>query len=295
MDATALSRSPLSVLAGLLTLMRPKQWVKNTFVLAPLLFAGEFLLAASLERSLVAMLIFCLASSAVYIVNDLRDIERDRRHPVKAQKRPLASGQVSIFSALVLLAVLYSVLAGAWWVAPAVAYVAFLYIGLNIAYSWVLKHKPVWDIFTIAIGFVLRVYAGAMALSVPVSSWMFVTTLCLALYLAALKRRQEILSSGADGREVLEFYTPALIERYAEMAATGALLFYSLFVLTARPELVLSIPLVLFGLYRYWFLVESASAGESPTDTLLGDWQLLACGATWALLSAYSLWPSAVL
>jgi decaprenyl-phosphate phosphoribosyltransferase len=291
MHATVAPRSSLAQLLGILTLMRPRQWVKNAFVFAPLIFAGEFLKLESIEKVVLAALIFCVASSATYILNDLSDIERDRRHPKKSQTRPLASGLVSVPQALVLLLVLYAVLLAAWFVMPAVLYVVLGYLLLNLAYTLVLKHQPVIDIFTIAIGFVLRVYAGAMALSVPVSSWMFVTTLCLALYLAALKRSQELASNGSDSREVLQHYTPALLNRYAEMAATGAVLFYSLFVMTARPALVMTIPLVLYGLYRYWFIVESKGAGESPTDALLGDWQLLLTVAIWGVVSAVSIWP----
>jgi decaprenyl-phosphate phosphoribosyltransferase len=291
MHATVAPRSSLAQLLGMLALMRPRQWVKNAFVFAPLIFAGEFLKLESIEKVALAALIFCVASSATYILNDLSDIERDRRHPRKSKSRPLASGLVSVPQALVLLLVLYAALLAAWWVMPAVLYVVLGYLLLNLAYTLVLKHQPVIDIFTIAIGFVLRVYAGAMALSVPVSSWMFVTTLCLALYLAAVKRSQELASHGSDSREVLQHYTPALLNRYAEMAATGAVLFYSLFVMTARPALVMTIPLVLYGLYRYWFIVESKGAGESPTDALLGDWQLLLTVAIWGVVSAVSIWP----
>ena len=291
MHATVAPRSSLAQILGMLALMRPRQWVKNAFVFAPLIFAGEFLNLESIEMVALAALIFCVASSATYILNDLSDIERDRRHPKKSQTRPLASGLVSIPQALALLLVLYAVLLAAWLVMPAVLYVVLGYLLLNLAYTFVLKHQPVIDIFTIAIGFVLRVYAGAMALSVPVSSWMFVTTLCLALYLAAVKRGQELASNGSDSREVLQHYTPALLDRYAEMAATGALLFYSLFVMTARPALVMTIPLVLYGLYRYWFIVESKDGGESPTDALLGDWQLLLTVAIWGVVSAVSIWP----
>jgi 4-hydroxybenzoate polyprenyltransferase len=149
----------------------------------------------------------------------------------------------------------------------------------------------VLDIFTIALGFVLRVYAGAMALSVPVSSWMFITTLCLALYLAAVKRRQELSQSGSDGRQVLEKYTVSLVDRYAEMSATGALLFYSMFVMSARPELVITVPLVLFGLFRYWYVVEALDGGESPTDALLSDAQLLLAVVLWVTACAWAIWP----
>jgi len=291
MHATVAPRSSLAQIRGLLTLMRPRQWVKNAFVFAPLIFAGEFLKLQSIEKVALAALIFCVASSATYILNDLSDIERDRRHPKKSQTRPLASGLISVPQAITLLLVLYAVLLATWFDMPAVLYVVLGYLLLNLAYTLVLKHQPVIDIFTIAIGFVLRVYAGAMALSVPVSSWMFVTTLCLALYLAAVKRGQELASNGSESREVLQHYTPALLNRYAEMAATGALLFYSLFVITTRPALVMTIPLVLYGLYRYWFIVESKDGGESPTDALLGDWQLLLTVAIWAVVSAVSIWP----
>lgn len=292
MHANAASRSTLARLQGVFALLRPRQWVKNAFVLAPLLFTGQFTHALAIVDSLAAMAIFCLASSACYIVNDLHDIERDRRHPKKSLSRPLASGLVSVPLALAVLILIYGLLIVSWWSFPQVLPVIVGYLLLNLAYTFILKHQPVVDIFTVAIGFVLRVYAGAMALSVPVSAWMFVTTLCLALYLAAVKRRQELASHGNDSREVLGHYTPQLIDRYAEMAATGALLFYSLFVMQTRPELVLTIPLVLFGLYRYWFIVEARNEGESPTDALLGDWQLQLTVLIWGAACAHALWPS---
>lgn len=276
---------------GLVKLTRPKQWIKNGFVLAPLVFSGEFLDVTAISHALLAVLLFCLASSATYIVNDMRDIERDRRHPKKSRTRPLASGVVSVPAALVLLGVLYACLVWGWFVAPKVVMVIAAYMLLNLAYTFVLKHQPVVDIFTIAIGFVLRVYAGAMALNVPVSSWMFITTLCLALYLAAVKRRQELSQSGIDGRKVLEKYSVSLIDRYAEMSATGALLFYSMFVMSAKPELVITVPLVLFGLFRYWYVVEALDGGESPTDALLADWQLLLTVMLWVGTCAWALWP----
>jgi decaprenyl-phosphate phosphoribosyltransferase len=292
MHATVEQRSPLALVKGMIRLMRPRQWIKNAFVLGPLLFAGEFLNLQAVETALLATLLFCLGSSAAYIVNDLHDIERDRAHPTKSHTRPLACGAVPVPVAMLQLLALYGVLAAAWFFMPAVIQVIGLYLLINLAYSFVLKHQPVIDIFTIAIGFVLRVYAGAMALALPVSSWMFVTTLCLALYLAAVKRRQELASNGSESREVLRHYTPELIDRYAEMAATGALLFYSLFVITTRPEMVITIPLVLYGLFRYWFVVEAKGGGESPTDALLSDWQLLLTALLWVAACAISIWPT---
>jgi 4-hydroxybenzoate polyprenyltransferase len=272
--------------------MRPKQWVKNGFVLAPLVFAGQFLNADAVAQALVAALLFCLASSATYIINDIQDLERDRKHPKKSLTRPIASGAVSVRMAGVLLAALYAVLiAAAFWMPMVIAVIA-AYALLNVAYTFYLKHQPVLDIFTIAIGFVLRVFAGTLALDLPMSSWMFITTLCLALYLAAVKRRQELSQSGTDGRQVLEKYTVALVDRYAEMSATGALLFYSMFVMSTRPELVVTVPFVLFGMFRYWYVVEALDGGESPTDALLSDWPLLLTVVSWVGVCVWALWPT---
>jgi 4-hydroxybenzoate polyprenyltransferase len=214
-------------------------------------------------------------------VNDIHDIELDRQHPKKSKSRPLASGALTKNAALVLLAILYCILVLAYPVMPKVILVIAGYSMLNLAYTFVLKHEPVIDIFTIAIGFVLRVIAGSMALDLDISAWMCVTTLCLALYLAAVKRRQELAQSGSDGRKVLKKYSVELVDRYAEMSATGALLFYSMFVMSTRPALVITIPLVLYGLFRYWYVVEALDGGESPTDALLADWQLMAVVALW--------------
>jgi 4-hydroxybenzoate polyprenyltransferase len=274
---------------GLLKLIRPKQWVKNGFVFAPLIFSGELLNPSAIRHTFFAALLFCVASSATYIVNDLRDIEADKHHPKKSKSRPLASGLVSKNIALIVLGLLYFILACGYFVMPKVILVIAVYLILNFAYTFFLKHEPVLDIFTIAIGFVLRVIAGAAALNVVASVWMCVTTLCLALYLAAVKRRQELAQSGADGRKVLAKYSVALVDRYAEMSATGALLFYSMFVMSTRPELAITIPLVLYGLFRYWYVVEALDGGESPTDALLADWQLMLVIALWVAACVWAL------
>lgn len=280
-----------STLRGLVQLLRPRQWIKNGFVLAPLVFSGEFLDPAAVLRALFAVLLFCVGSSATYIVNDIHDIEQDRQHPIKAKQRPLASGAVRVPQALALLGLLYAILVWGYFLLPSAVLVILGYIVLNLAYSFVLKHQPVIDIFVIALGFVLRVYAGARALNLATSAWMLITTLCLALYLAAVKRRQELALSGTAGRKVLGHYTIALVDRYAEMAATGAVVFYSLFVMSVRPELVMTIPLVIYGLFRYWFVVESMDGGESPTDALLSDWQLLLTVVLWIGTCIWTIWP----
>lgn len=281
MNSTVTHSGLKEKLFGVFKLIRPKQWVKNGFVFAPLIFSGELLNSAALAQASLAAFFFCIASSATYIVNDIHDIELDRKHPKKSKSRPLASGAVSKPEALIILALLYLILIFGYSLMPKVILVIAAYAILNLAYTFVLKHEPVIDIFTIAIGFVLRVVAGAMALELAPSAWMCVTTLCLALYLAAVKRRQELAQSGVDGRKVLKKYSVALVDRYAEMSATGALLFYSMFVMSARPELVITIPLVLYGLFRYWYVVEALDGGESPTDALLADWQLMLVVVLW--------------
>jgi 4-hydroxybenzoate polyprenyltransferase len=275
-------------IAGLLRLLRPKQWIKNGFVLAPLVFSGEFQSLPAVTAAFYAALLFCLAASGVYIVNDIHDAEYDRTNP-KKRGRPLASGSVSVRAAVMLLVLLYAALALGLVFMPAIAPAVIGYIVLNYLYTFRLKHEPILDIFCVAIGFVLRIYVGAYALGVPVSSWMFVTTLALALYLASLKRRQELSQGAREGRRVLEHYSMALMDRFAEISATGALVFYSIFVMSTRPELVLTVPLVLFGLFRYWYVVEKLAGGDSPTDALLADWQLLGTVVLWVLACMWAI------
>jgi 4-hydroxybenzoate polyprenyltransferase len=276
---------------ALLRLVRPKQWIKNMFVLAPLVFARAYADPTSIKLALLAFVLFCIASSACYIVNDIHDIESDRAHPLKRLSRPLAAGTISVRSAALLLAALYGVLIVGFIAHPPLAVPIAGYVLLNLAYSYYLKHQPVLDIFSIASGFVLRVYAGAEGIGVPLSSWMAITTLCLALYLAAIKRRQELATAGTDARKVLLEYSISLVDRYAEMSAVGALIFYSLFVMSTNNKLVVTIPLVIFGLFRYWYVVEAKEGGESPTDALLTDWPLIACIAAWGIACIYALRP----
>jgi decaprenyl-phosphate phosphoribosyltransferase len=275
---------------GLLKLMRPRQWIKNAFVLAPLVFAREFTDPGAVANALIAFVLFCVASSAGYILNDIHDIERDRTHPTKRHSRPLAAGTVSMRPAITLLITCYGVLLlGLFW-SPATMLAILAYVVLNVAYTYVLKHQPVLDLFSIAVGFVLRVYAGALALSVPLSSWMAITTLCLALYLAAIKRRQELATSGDGSREVLRVYSVALVDRYAEISAVGALIFYSLFVMSSgNDRMTFTIPLVIFGLFRYWYVVEALEGGESPTDVAVTDKPLIATVVLWIGVCLFAL------
>lgn len=271
----------------LLALLRPKQWIKNLFVLSPLVFSGRLTDTSAIIEAAIATLFFCIASSTIYIINDYHDIEKDRLHPVKSKTRPLASGAVSKPAAIVLCLALASFLFIAGYQLTAAIPIIALYFFINLLYTFYLKHEPVIDIFTIATGFVLRVYAGAMAINIEVSTWMFVTTLCLALFLASVKRKKELTGVGTAGRKVLSRYSVELVDKYAEMSAMGALIFYSLFVVSERPELAVTIPFVIFGLFRYWYAVELLDKGESPTDALYSDWQLGLTVLSWAATCAY--------
>lgn len=274
---------------ALVRLLRPKQWIKNAFVLAPLIFSGEFRDPPAVVKALLATALFCVASSATYIFNDILDREADSRHPIKSRTRPIASGEVSVNSAILLFGFLISIVVASVAWSPATTAVVGTYTALNLAYTVKLKHVPVVDIFVLAAGFVLRVLAGAVVLDVPLSSWMMVTTLSLALYLAAVKRRDELTSSGGTARAVLNSYTVPLLDRYATMAALCAVIFYGLFVVTVKPKLNVTLPIVLFGLFRYWYVVDNGGQGESPTDAVWSDWSLILTVIAWAAVCIWRL------
>ncbi len=292
----ALQSRPLSL--SVLSLLRPLEWSKGVFVLFPALFYDVSLVVrepALWGAVLASFVLFCLVASSVYVFNDLLDIEQDRKHPIKRRSRPLASGEVSkpwawgifvvLSSACFLLAVAF---------VPAVFPFLSIYWLLMLAYSAELKHWAIIDLFVIAFGFCLRVEAGAAALDYPASLWMLATTLCLSLFLAASKRRQETLANKARARRVLSVYSVSLIERYMMVAAVCTLMFYSFFATDIRPELGYTIPLVLFGFFRYLLLIERGSdkdsPNDSPTDLLFSDKPLLACVVVWAMLSMVLLW-----
>jgi 4-hydroxybenzoate polyprenyltransferase len=272
----------------LIRLLRPREWIKNSFVAAPLIFSGLFHREEAVLQTGAAMLIFCLASSATYILNDLFDRFSDALHRQKLE-RPLVSGTVSTRQASALLGLVYIILLISLFWMPALTLPIGAYLALNAVYTFRLKQVPVVDLFCIAMGFVLRVYAGALALAVPLSIWMLTTTLCLALYLAAIKRLEEFRTNGVQGRKVLLHYSEDLLERYAQVTAVSTILFYGLFIITMRPQLEITLPLVLFGLFRYWYIIENKGGGESPSEILLKDSPLVITIFFWILLCLYSL------
>jgi decaprenyl-phosphate phosphoribosyltransferase len=276
---------------SLLILLRPRQWIKNLFVFAPLIFSGNFLSISALISTFSAFIYFCVASSFVYIINDIHDLHKDKYHPIKSKQRPLANGSIRVKEAHYFATFLFLISLLSIFVGLKLFSILFFYICLNVLYTFKLKNEPVLDIFSIAIGFVLRVISGSYVLDLPVSPWMCITTLSLALYLASIKRRQELLNIGTHSRQVLANYSIDLVDRYAEISATGALIFYSLFVLSSKPILSITIPFVIFGLFRYWYIVEQKNKGEAPTDVLYNDWQMILTILLWLSFILYLINP----
>jgi 4-hydroxybenzoate polyprenyltransferase len=277
----------------LLTALRPRQWAKNLFVLAPLVFAHGLTDTAALGRGLLAFAAFCAAASAVYLINDVVDREEDRRHPLKRQ-RPIASGALSTALALGIAIVLVAVAAlSASRIGAAFGGWLAGYLALNLAYSWWLKQVVILDVMTIAMGFVVRVLAGAEAAAVPVSSWLLLCTTFLSLFLAFSKRRHELgllQGAAADQRRVLSSYSPAFLDQMINVVTASAVVSYALYAVAPETvakyggeQLIFTIPMVLFGVFRYLFLMYQRTGEKNPTETILGDAPFLIKLLIWAL------------
>ncbi len=274
---------------ALFELMRPGHWVKSLFVLAPMLFSFRFLDPEAVLAVLLTMGAFSLASSAVYSGNDVVDRERDARHPVK-RYRPVASGRVSPRVAVVFVAILASVaIALALAVSRNVGAIVAAYLGINIAYTLTLKHVVLVDIMVIAAGFMLRVVAGAVAISVPVSHWMVLVTFFLSLFLGFGKRREELQHAEATThRSVLAEYTPELVTIYLVIAAVLTIVTYAFYVIDPEVQrrfvasrLLYTVPLVVFGLLRYLLRVVAQGKGGDVADLVLHDRWIQGTVAIW--------------
>ncbi len=276
---------------ALLTSLRPHQWLKNLVVLAALVFSKHLFDADALARAAFAFVVFCALAGAVYLVNDLSDLERDRLHPAK-RTRPLASGALRpnvARAAAVLLFVL--ALAASWALGPGFLLCAVGYLALGFGYSLGLKHVVILDVLAVALGFVLRAVAGAFAIGVHFSPWLLVCTILLALFLALAKRRHELVSleDAAAHRQILAEYSPYLLDQMIAVVTASCLTAYAFY--TLAPEtvekyrserLALTIPFVIYGIFRYLYLVHRRDQGGSPGDVLLADRPLLAAVALWA-------------
>ena len=275
----------------LLRLMRPYQWVKNGFVFTGLLFGHAWHEPHLVTRVVIAFAAFCLVSSAIYTFNDIVDLEQDRLHPKKSQ-RPLASGQVSI-SAAVMLAALLVVpgLALAYAASPAVFIIVLGYVLMNIAYSLRLKHVVILDVFIIATGFMLRILAGTLGVGIPPSQWLLLCGLMVTLFLGFTKRRAEIIALTDDKaahRKVLEHYSPVLLDKMIGITAAGLIMSYSLYTMNAETiriqgtaNLIYTVPFVMYGVFRYIYLLHHQSRGGDPSHDLVRDPHLLIVVGAW--------------
>jgi len=271
-----------------LRLLRPKQWIKNLFVFAALIFARDVFQLPLLELTAAAFILFCLASSGIYVINDILDREQDRNHPVKSG-RPIASGRIPVDSAVCLaLALLVAGLIGSFLVARPLGYVTLVYVLLMVLYSFWLKQQVILDVFTIAAGFILRVVAGAAATGVYLSPWLLLCTVFLSLFIALGKRRHELylLSDNAAGhRSALSSYSFAFIDQMVGIATSATIISYSLYTFLAptNRNLIYTIPFVLYGLFRYLFVVYQQKSGGAPEEVLLHDRPLLAAVVLWII------------
>jgi 4-hydroxybenzoate polyprenyltransferase len=277
------------LLAALLSL-RPRQWVKNLFVFAGLIFS-QSLFTSLFWPALAAFAIFCGLSGAIYVFNDLADVEKDRRHPTK-RRRPIASGALPVPAAAVLGAVtLLGSLAAAYALSVPFGLVATAYAVLLTAYSVWLKHAVILDVLTVAAGFVLRAVAGAAAIEVEISGWLVICTILVALFLALGKRRHEYLTLHGDAaahRPILAEYSESFLDQMVAVVTASTVTAYALY--TMSPDTVakfhtrwlpLTLPFVLYGIFRYLYLLYRRELGGNPSDLLLSDRALLVNTVLW--------------
>lgn len=290
------------MLFPLLKAMRPVQWVKNVFVLAPIVFAEQLAHPAVLGHAALAFLVFCCAASTIYLFNDLRDREEDRRHPLK-KHRPLASGALSVRLATTAAVVLglaalgLSIGLGGRFVALVVTYVA-----INVAYSSWLKRIVILDVMAVASGYVIRVLAGAEAISVAVSSWLLLCTIFLALLLIFSKRRHErvlLAEKAGDHRSVLDHYSETYLDQMINVVTASTVVAYALYAVdedtVARfgsERLVYTVPLVLFGIFRYLYLIYQRPEPRNPTEAILTDLPSVLNVVLWGLLVLWIVYGS---
>jgi 4-hydroxybenzoate polyprenyltransferase len=280
------------MLKALIKTMRPRQWTKNGFIFFALIFDKQLFLLDPFLRTLAGFFLFCLISSAVYLFNDIADVEADRNHPEK-KFRPIASGQlpVNVAWAAALLLTVIAIPLG-YLLSPSFTLILMTYLVLNLLYSRWLKHVPILDVLIIAFGFVLRVAAGVALITVErFSPWLYMITLLFSLYIGLGKRRAEInlLSQGAVAhRKVLEGYTLPLLDQYITIVSGMTIIAYSLYTFSAvnLPEnhtMMLTIPFVIYGIFRYLQLIQTGHAAGSPDEVALKDRPLQITVVLWVL------------
>lgn len=279
--------------------MRPRQWVKNTFIFAPLVFDQKLTQRDALLATLAGFVLLCMASSAVYLVNDLADLEADRRHPQK-RFRPIAAGTLPRRVAQVSATILFLVTLGlSLLLSLPFALIVAIYILTNLLYSYRLKHVPIIDVMVLASGYVLRVAGGVVLVSVErFSPWLYICTTLLALFIGFGKRRAEMVlmaDSANEHRRVLDGYTLPFLDQLIVIVSACAIMAYSLYTFSAEnlPDnhfMMLTIPFVMYGIFRYLQLIHVQSAGGAPDELVMSDWPLLATIVLWGFSAAAVLY-----
>jgi 4-hydroxybenzoate polyprenyltransferase len=283
----------LFVAKQLLRTMRPKQWLKNVLLYTGVVFDRHLLEFRPMLFATLGFIIFCGISSAVYFLNDLVDLNKDRQHPRK-RFRPLASGKLRREYAIVTMILLVAIsVPAAFMLQPAFGAIVVVYFIIQIAYSFYLKHIVIIDVFTLASGFVLRAVAGALVIKVDVSPWLLVCTMLGALFIGLAKRRHELIllaNNASDHRQILKEYSSELVQEMISVVTSAVVVSYSLYTITYEklPKnhlMALTIPFVLYGIFRYLYLVYRKDEGGSPEELLLKDVPLLSCTLLWGLSS----------
>jgi len=279
------------MLMNLLKTMRPKQWPKNVFIFTALVFVEELFTPVPLLKTIAAFVLFCLMSSAVYLINDLVDIEKDRQHPTK-RLRPLPSGQLKPSVAIAagvlipLVALPLSFLLNLYF-----GFVALAYFLTETVYSFVFKNIVILDVLTVAAGFVLRAVAGAVVISVPISPWLYVCTTLVALFIGFGRRRHELIllaENANEHRASLSEYSLPLLDQMTAVVTSATIIAYSLYTFSApnlppNHTMMLTIPFVLYGLFRYLYLIHVENKGGTPEEIFLGDLPMMIALGLWGL------------
>jgi decaprenyl-phosphate phosphoribosyltransferase len=264
-------------------LLRIRHYIKNLLVFAPILFTNKIYNIDQLFDISKVFILFCVLASIVYVFNDINDIKSDKKHPKKNKIRPLVNGLINLSQAKIIIFSLTLIACGLLYYSPKVIIISLVFIIINILYSKVFKKIIILDIFILSSNYVIRVFAGSIELDVNLSSWMAATIFCTALFLSSLKRKQELFLYGTKSREVLKDYSLNGLKKITDFSAILAIMFYCSYVITINEKLIFTMPLVLYGFFRYNYKSENKDFSDSPVDEILNDKQLLAIIFIWIL------------
>lgn len=287
----------------LFELIRPKQWIKNLFVFAPILFAGQLLNLPLLIQNILAFIAFCGVSSSVYVLNDIIDVESDRAHK-KKRYRPIAAGDVTINQAKILFFILLVFTAAICFRLNYLFGLTILFYFINnLLYTFKIKNVVLLDVFSISTGFILRVIGGAVAIDVSISSWMIITTIFISLFLGISKRRAELSGPNQENlekqRKVLSDYDVVFVDQLNTVAATGTIISYALYTVSEKAisafhsdKLIYTTPFVIYGIFRYLYLLHQKNMGESPTSIVTKDIPIIINSLLWLIVCAVIIYKA---